>query len=305
MTRNERAGLPTDYWSLKLPRETRGYVPKLLGLSCLFLHAGKYGFDMPGTPDKPRITSVDFGTQTDLVLVSQAAGVPIDVLFTLNPGFNRWATAPEGPYRVVLPVEAAGRLEENLAGLDVAALMKWDEVTVRQGDTLGRLARVHDVPVSVIRSANGLDSDLIRVGQKLRLPRDEQLMIDPLYASAASELAELQAGLLAADRTSHTVRPGESLSVIARRYRVSVRDLQRWNDIRDPNRVRAGQKLTLFLSPAPVRQRPSTTRYTVQSGDSLWSIARKHRVKLNDLMRWNGLDAGSVLQPGQSLKISL
>jgi membrane-bound lytic murein transglycosylase D len=129
--------------------------------------------------------------------------------------------------------------------------------------------------------------------------------VDPLYAVAANELAELQSGLLAADRTSHTVRPGESLSVIAKRYRVSVRDLQRWNNIRDPRRLRAGQKLTLFLSPAPVRQRPASTRYTVRAGDSLWSIARKHKVEIADLMRWNGLDDGSVLKPGQSLKISL
>jgi len=300
---NQEAGLPADFWNIKLPRETRGYVPKLLGLTCLFRDPGAYGWQLPGTPDKRVITAMDFGVQTDLVLISQAAEVPIDVLFTLNPGYNRWATSPEGPYRVVLPVEAARRLETNLKDIDPVSLMKWDQVTVQRGDTLSRLAQVHDVPVDVLRSANRLEGDMIRVGQKLRLPRDEQMLVDPLYASAAAELSRLQAGLFASDRMTHRVRSGESLSVIARRYRVSVRDLQQWNKISDPDRLRAGQQLVVFLSPAPVSSEPPPSQYTVRSGDSLWSISRKLKVKLNDLMRWNGLTSNSVLQPGQSLKI--
>ncbi len=303
--RNQRAGKPAEFWDIKLPRETRGYVPKLLGLTCLFLNAEEYGFDMPATPDRQVITAVDFGAQTDLVLVSQNAGVPIDQLFTLNPGYNRWATSPDGPYRVVLPLEAADRVTQGMAEVSAERLMKWDQVTVQSGDTLSGLAARHDVPVSVLRTANKLNGDLIRVGQKLRLPRDQQMMVDPLYAAAAAELAQLQSGLLAADQKTHRVRSGESLSVIARRYRVSVRELQNWNNISNPNRLRVGQTLTVYLSPSPQPARAASRNYTVQSGDSLWSIARKHRVKLNDLMRWNGLNRSSVLRPGQSLKINL
>lgn len=300
---NRKIGKPTDFWNLKLPLETRGYVPKLLGLACLFRDAGQYGFELPATPDQPVITAVEFEQQTDLVLISQAAGIGIDVLFTLNPGYNRWATSPDGPWTVVLPLEGAERLEGKLARLNLNSLMKWDQVTVQNGDTLSRLAAVHHVPVDVIRSANNLKSDLIRAGQKLRLPRDEQLLVDPLYATAAAELARLQAGLLASERLTHRVRSGESLSVIARRYGVSVKNLQDWNKISDPRKLRAGQELVVFHSPAPQVSKPASTEYTVRAGDSLWSIARKHKVKMNDLMRWNGLNSASVLQPGQSLKI--
>ncbi|MEM1412230.1 MAG: LysM peptidoglycan-binding domain-containing protein [Pseudomonadota bacterium] len=304
--RNLRNGKPGDFWNIKLPRETRGYVPKLLGLTCLFLHAGEYGYTMPETANEPVITTVDFGTQTDLVLVSQHADLPIDQLFTLNPGYNRWATAPEGPYRIVLPLAAAERLHNGDFNVGAQQLMRWDQVTVASGDTLSGLSQRHNVPVSVLRTANQLDSDMIRVGQKLRLPRDERMMADPLYASVAAELAELQSGLLAADRKTHRVRSGESLSVIAKRYRVSVRELQKWNSISNPNRLRVGQQLTVFLSPAPVRSSaPAARNYVVRSGDSLWSIARKHKIKLDDLMKWNGLNSASVLQPGQSLKVRL
>jgi len=302
--RNEKAGKPTDFWNLRLPRETRSYVPKILGLSCLFLNAQDHGFTMPATPNEPVLTAIDLETQADLVLVAQRAELPIDQLFTLNPGFNRWATPPEGPHRVVLPLEAAEKLGNELNGSGATELMRWDQVTVDSGDTLSGLASRHQVPVSVLRTANNLDGDLIRVGQKLRLPRDQQMMVDPRYAAAATELAELQSGLLAADRKTHRVRSGESLSVIARRYRVSTRDLQRWNNISNPNRLRAGQELTVFLSPAPRQTRQRARNYTVQSGDSLWSIARKHKLKLNDLMRLNGLDESAVLRPGQSLKLN-
>lgn len=302
--RNVAAGKPADYWNIRLPRETRGYVPKLMGLSCLFLNAQQYGFEMPKAPNRPVVAKVDFKTQTDLVLVAQQSGVPIDQLFTLNPGYNRWATPPEGPFHIVLPVAAAKQVQDKLAEVGADRLMRWDQVTVESGDTLSGLASRHQVPVSVLRSANKLDSDMIRVGQKLRLPRDQQMMVDPLYAAAAEELAELQSGLLAADRKTHRVRSGESLSVIARRYRVSTRELQQWNNISNPNRLRVGQNLTVFLSPAPVQQQARSQNYTVRSGDSLWSIARKYKVKLNDLMRWNDLSKSSVLQPGQSLKIN-
>ncbi len=176
---------------------------------------------------------------------------------------------------------------------------------MERGDSLSKLAARHHVPVEVLRSANDIDGDLIRVGQRLRLPRDDQLMIDPLYAQAATELAELQSGLIAADRMTHRVRSGESLSVIARRYQVSVNDLQRWNNISDPRTLRAGRNLVVFRSPSSRRAAPGGSfKYTVQRGDSLWSIARKHKVKLQDLLSWNGLSPSTVIQPGQNITIN-
>jgi membrane-bound lytic murein transglycosylase D len=304
--KNLAAGKPADFWNLKLPRETRGYVPKLLGLTCLFKYPEHYGLEIPDTPDKQVIAAVDIGQQADLVLVAQMANVPIDVLFTLNPGYNRWATSPDGPFRVVLPVEGAELLETGLAAIDTSALMRWDQVVVQSGDTLSEISARHHVPVSVLRSSNKLNGDLIRVGQKLRLPRDDQLLVDPLYAQAAMELQNLQSGLIAADQITHKVRRGESLSVIARRYKVSVKELQRWNNISDPRTLRAGTTITVFHSPAvqPVAT-SGTVKYVVQRGDSLWSIARKYNVRVAELKSWNGMGSESMIQPGQSIRIEL
>lgn len=305
VSRNRAAGKPIDFWNLRLPEETRGYVPKLLGLTCLFKYPERYDFQFPDTPDQPVIAAVDIGAQADLVLISQMAEVPVDVLFTLNPGFNRWATSPDGPFRVVLPLDKADTLQVKLERIDISSLMKWDQVVVQKGDTLSRLAARHNVPVSVLRNGNKLKNDTIHPGQKLQLPRDDQLLVDPLYAQAAMELQNLQSGLLASDRVTHRVRSGENLSVIARRYGVSVQDLQRWNNIRDPRTLRAGANLTVFHNPAaPQAAAGGTVQYVVQRGDSLWSIARKYKVKVNDLKSWNSL-GGSMIQPGQSIRIKL
>jgi len=303
--RNLSRGKPADFWSINLPRETLGYVPKLLGLTCLFQDPAAYGFELPFTPNQAVVTAVEMSSQSDLVLLSQLTGVNIDVLFSLNPGYNRWATSPDGPWHVILPVEGAAKLQQQLGSDTMPSLMKWDQVVVQAGDTLSTLSSRHHVPVSVLRSSNKLSGDLIRVGQKLRLPRDEHMLADPLYIAAANELQQLQSGLIASQRVTHKVRPGESLSVIARRYKVSVKELQAWNNIADPRALRAGATLTLFQSPAPKAKRTGTIRHTVRRGDSLWSISRHYKVSLNDLIRWNDLSKNAVIQPGQSIKIDL
>jgi membrane-bound lytic murein transglycosylase D len=303
--RNRAAGRPIDFWSLKLPSETKGYIPKLLGLACLFKNPGQYDFKIAPTPDKPVITAIDLGQQTDLVMIAQMSEVPVDVLFTLNPGFNRWATSPEGPFRIVLPLENAAVLENNLQAVDMDSLMKWDQVIVERGDSLSTLAQRHHVPIEVLRSSNGLKGDMIRPGQKLRLPRDDQLMVDPLYAAAATELQRLQAGLIAPDLLNHRVKQGETLSVIARNYHVSVADLQRWNHISDPRTLRAGASLVVFHAPTETPANGGNLQYTVQQGDSLWSIARKYNVRVNDLKVWNDLGTDTTIRPGQSIRIQL
>ncbi len=305
--KNQRNGQPADFWNISLPKETKGYVPKLLGLTCLYQNPSSYGFEFPFAQNQAVITAVEMESQSDLVLISQLSGVSIDVLFSLNPGFSRWATSPEGPWRVVLPIEGADKLQQRLDSDSPPGLMKWDQVVVKSGDTLGGLSTRHHVPVSVLRNTNNLNGDMIRIGQKLRLPRDEQLLVDPLYIAAANELQQLQSGLIASERLSHKVRSGESLSVIARRYKVSVKELQSWNNISDPRKLRAGQTLTLFHSPAPSASaaKSGTIRHTVKSGDSLWSISKRYKVKINDLMRWNDLGRSDVIRPGQSIKIIL
>lgn len=286
---------------LRLPRETRGFAPKLHGLTCLLRDPDAYDLKLPPFPDIPLISAVQLEQPMDLVYAAHLAELPVRELYALNPGLNRWTTPPGGPHRLILPAGKADgflqALNDNEMSLDA---VEWQTITVGNGDTLSGLARRHGTTVAALREHNNLSNDLIHPGQILRTGSAAYTQV-PDYAEALAELQTLQQGLLPASRTSHRIRRGESLSTIAREYSVSVTDLQRWNRISDPHRIRAGQNLVVL---APVKPTTASRRYRVQPGDSLWRIARRHQVTVESLRNWNSLPNGAVLQPGQVLRVA-
>jgi membrane-bound lytic murein transglycosylase D len=301
---NRSRNRPTAWHDLSLPRETRAYVPKLNGLGCLFREPQRYGFERPEWPNQPTVERIELDGPTDIVRLSVYAGLDLAELIALNAGLNRHLTSPTGPHHLIVPVDYTEQVLEALPEINGAEAIVWREIQVRRGDTLSGLAQRHDTSVRALREANGLNGDLLRIGQTLRLPGNGVIPEQSPYADRYQELANLQERLLPTRRFQHQVRPGESLWVIARRYRVSVADIQRWNGMGQGNLIRPGQRLLIHMDqPAGRSQQVATTRYTVRNGDSLWTIARRHRVSLADLMRWNGLNENSILRPGQELTI--
>src|SRR5690606_875589 len=113
--RNRNAGKPTDFWSLSLPKETSHYVPKLIALAKIFDNPEAYGIELPALDDEPYFEVVDTGSQLDLAQAAELAGVDIDEIYLLNPSYNRWATNPEGPHRLLVPKQNAGEFRQALA----------------------------------------------------------------------------------------------------------------------------------------------------------------------------------------------
>ncbi|MEM7054650.1 MAG: LysM peptidoglycan-binding domain-containing protein, partial [Pseudomonadota bacterium] len=305
--RNAARGQGVEWHELPLPRETRGYVPKIKGLGCLFSNPEAWGFELPSVEDKPRVARVELPGQTDVVLAATLSGVEMATLLSLNAGLNRHLTSPEGPHALTVPVEHAARLRDALVemqSIEAPSLpMQWREIIVQRGDTLSELAQRHQTTVATLRRVNNLSSDRLSIGQRLRL--DEQIVeIDeaaqPQYASAYRELIALQQQLIPTNRVIHRVRSGESLWVIARRYGVSVADLQRMNNLGSNSMIRPGQRLTIERG-RRIADHQESRNYIVRSGDSLWTIARRQGVSMENLMRWNQLNANSILRIGQRL----
>lgn len=110
---------------------------------------------------------------------------------------------------------------------------------VKSGDTLSSIAKRHGTTIAAIRSANNLRSDIVRVGQELRIP-------DGSTAPApAASTASFSPAPAASSATSHVVKMGDTLGAISRRYKVSVADIARANNITDPTRIRIGQELII------------------------------------------------------------
>ena len=303
--RNRRSGRPTDFWHLRLPRETRGYVPRLLALARLVASPEQYGVELPRIDPTPAFAIVDTGGQIDLALAAELAGIDLETLQRFNPAFNRWATRPQGPHRLVLPAKAAERFRTRLAKLDPDERIQWVRHRVRRGETLIAIAKRHETTVALLREVNGLRSDRIRAGSHLLIPKARRALTAYPLSSVARRDALIDSGR-SRGATVYRVRPGDTLWEIARRHGVGVRRLAKWNGMAPGDPLRPGRKLVIRNSSTRTSASPTTQRivYTVRKGDSLARISHRFKVSIEDLRRWNrDRLRGRYLQPGQRLTL--
>lgn len=325
--RNRRAGKPTDFWHLKLPTETRGYVPELLAMRRLVANPSRYGLEFSRIENEPYFVPIATGGQIDMQVVADIAGISAEDLYTLNPAFHRFATDPTGPHRLLVPVDAAEGLEQTLAQLTPEQRMRVERYTVQRGDTVASIATRFDARPDMIRELNDLKpNDVPMIDSQLRVPSNAVGL--PEKAARAAMLFDTPATRL---RRHHrgvrpdirVVRRGDTLFGIAQRMGTDVHSLAEANGLQPGDRLHAGQKLrvgadTLTTSAAlvPAKSAHSTHAsgqaiaandgsrrvvYTVRRGDTLYSIARLLQVTVVDLVGWNGMSGDRSIKPGQTL----
>jgi membrane-bound lytic murein transglycosylase D len=311
---NTTANKPVDFWNLRLPTETSMYVPKLLALVEIVADPAKYNVSLPLVVDEPQFVVADIGGQLDLALAAELAGVDVDTVYQFNPGYNRWSTDPTGPHSLVMPVEVAEQFTAALDDVPKSERVRWQRHKVANGQAISQIAEKYHTTVATIRSANNLRSNTIRAGDYLMIP----VATKPLSAyskSADARLAVTQNRTRAGNKVEHTVTSGESFWSISQRYRVTTRELAAWNGMAPRDTLSVGKKLVVWTDSAsvaanvapsmsPAQALNNTTRrlnYTVRSGDSLYLIARKFRVGIDQIARWNNIDKNKLLRPGQRL----
>ena len=302
--RNKKSGRPIDFWNLRLSKETSSYVPRLLALVELVRDPASFGIKLPNLIDEQQFVQADTGGQIDLALAAELADIELDALYAFNSGFNRWSTDPAGPHRLLLPTAVAELFSEALEMVPDNERVRWQRHKVRYAETLSEIAEQYHTTLASIRSANGIRGNTIRTGSYLMIP----VATKPLsaYAQSADERrAKTQNRKRKGNRIEHVVVSGESFWLIGRRYGVSTRDLASWNGMAPRDTLSVGQKLVVWTAqPLAALASNGTTRkvrYTVRNGDSLSLIASRFRISIADLVRWNKIDKGKYLQPGQKL----
>ena len=307
--RNRNAGKKTDFFSLRLPRETKGYVPSLLAVAELVANPEQHGIVWQPVADQPYFAQVDTGGQIDLAVAAQLAGVKMDELYTLNPGFNRWATDPKGPHRLLLPAGKEDSFLEKLAGLTQQERINWQRHEIKKGETLAGIAARYRTSVASLKSLNNLRSNIIRQGAALQVP----VPMEALKHYTLSVDGRLRRGLKDAGdgkKFIYTVKRGDTLWDIGRHYGVSVKQLTNWNGISRRRILRPGQKLNLWFADSGKKVEVKSGQpandpfhYTVKKGDSLWSIAKKFNVTIKQLLAWNNLRRNKFLYPNQKITV--
>ena len=309
VARNKREGKGTTFWDLRLPNETRAYVPKLLAMKRLVSDPAALGLEFSPIPNEPYFTKVDVGQQIDLKLAADLAGLTHDELFELNPAFHRWATPPQGPHSLLLPIDSAELFKQNLAQLTPDELMRVNHHIVKDGETLAEIASRFGTSVMTLRMLNGLEGNSVAAGTDLRVPSASTQLPEKVLRAAARVDGPQTTPTRRGRPEVHVVRRGESIWTIARRNNMSPQALMRLNGKTLRDKLIPGERLILGRNVASKASSHGASAegrrltHRVRSGDTLSSIAKRYGVTISQLTAWNGISAKSTLKIGQRLTI--
>lgn len=316
-----RSGGIKNYWAIwpYLPRETRGYVPAFIAVNYIMNYSQEHNI----YPLNPGI--IMDGVDTVMVheplafdQLNEMLKVPMTDLTFFNPQYKVGIIPASAEHECVLrlPEKYINDFIDNekelyafktKKGLDREKLEeKIKKVSdrsvhiVRSGENLSTIAKKYRVSVNQIKAWNNMRGTMIYPGQKLIVynsgaPMAQAGNSNPVMRSTTQKV--------------HTVLSGETLSSISKKYKCSITDLKKWNNLKS-SVIKTGQKLKVYPPAKEYEQKVNTTTsdgyviYTVKQGDNLWDIAKKFNgVTVEQIRKLNGLNNKAVLKIGQKLKI--
>lgn len=252
---NKRKGRGTRYQDLKLKAETERYVPKLFAFRNIISEPERFGVELPFIPNQPHFEIIQLPGQIDLYEFAKRASIDLEVLQHLNAGHKRWASSPDGPHRLLIPLQFAQQSRDVLAQMKLAPSVKYRDHQIQQGDTLSGIARRYGVNVTSLKQTNNLTNSRIRAGRTLLIPIPQKSSAVVQANNQGSDQdggqgsnTTARSGANSADQGSivHRVVAGDTLWSIARRYKVQVAQLASWNKLSSNQILSLDQSLLVF-----------------------------------------------------------
>ena len=244
VARNRARHKPTDYFSIKLPKETRNYLPKLQAVKNIITNPDMLGFELEPVPNQAYFTVIDAPAHMDVVKAAQLADMPVEEFRSLNPGYNRPVIIHATARQLLLPVDKVDEFNTNLEQ-NSEPLVTWQTYTLKKGETLEKVAAKFNIEPDRLREVNGLSGrKRVQPGQMLLVPlegEDAETNLDETY-----HLRDFQASPEEyAASVRYRVRSGDTLSSIARRHHTSVARIKTINSLKS-NQLHAGQRLVIY-----------------------------------------------------------
>ena len=314
--RNKKAGKATDFWSLPLPKQTQFYVPKLFAWARIIDTPERYALTLAPIQNAPVFTTIDIKSQIDLATFSEISNMNIDDVYALNPAYNRWATDPQAPHELLVPIEKADNILTSLQSYPIEKRMQWQRYTVKPNDALSLIAKRFNTNTRSIQKANKLASSRIRVGQTLLIPTASK-QSDFYQQSAEQRLTVRQNTSKKKNKSKkvkHITQAGDTLWSIGKKYQVKPSSIAYWNNMSEKDVLKNKQALVIWQDNATQAQltlnnsandsaEKRKVLYTVKSGDNLSFIAQRFSVSTKDIREWNDKSLKKYLKPGQVLKL--
>jgi membrane-bound lytic murein transglycosylase D len=268
--RNRRARLDTGYASLRMPDETRNYVPKLQAVKNLISRPEAFALDLPRLDNHPYFLSVAIERDIDVALAARLAGLTLDEFQQLNPQLNKPVILAAGTPQVLLPYDNANQFLRSLPLVQtpLASYTAWVAPRTLKVADAARLAGTNE---AILRQLNSIPARMmLKSGATLLVPRGAQHSDD-----VAEHIADHGAMLLTPEARQRQLtfkvgKHGDTVAAVAQRYRVSRSQVAQWNDVSEQARFKPGQTVTVMLAARPpTRQAKAAGATKTPSGKSV------------------------------------
>lgn len=329
-----RSGGQQNYWNIRknLPKETQGYVPAFLATMYIYEYHKEHGIVPEKAPIKHFATdTVMIKRQMSFKQISELIDIPIAQLQVLNPSYrlnivpaykdqthflrlpqdkmaiftsneskiyayvDKEASLRERPFQIVRPIVA----HDSVNTFQKLAQAKVRYYRVKRGDNLSTIAHKYDVAVADLKKWNNIRGNKLVYGKNLKINGIEVNQDPKTVAKVDIDQKGVQkdsAGVASA--SFYVVQKGDNLSAIAKKFNVTVAEIQEWNKLIN-NNVQLGASLQVVKNPTKKEEIAETVErkdiaYSVQKGDNLGSIAKKFGATIEELKQWNNLKSNAI-----------
>ncbi len=213
INKNKRRNLDYDFWSLDLNKQVTEYIPKYIAIREIVFNSEKYGVVLPDIPLESVVKRIEIPGQVEILTLSEYLEIPPELIYKLNAGYTKWASAPKDKSIFYVPIEKTYLLDSPDSPFDNVNQINWISHIVEPGDSLWRLAKKYDTEVKIIRKINYLESDLLSLKDTLLIP---------LSSSKSNNFIPYE---------MHIVSEGDTLWSISNKYNIDIKDIARMNSL--------------------------------------------------------------------------
>jgi membrane-bound lytic murein transglycosylase D len=287
-----------DFWKLRLPSQTKNYVPAFFAALIIAKEPERYGFNVTyEAPVTYETIEVDGGTR--LSLVAAFCSTSLQEIRNINPEIRQGCAPPGRKYSLNIPPGRKSEVAAGLARTPKPKITGWGSYTIRSGDTLSTIANSFGTTVTAIQEVNNLPGHLIRAGDRLVIP-NSSVAGGSIPSAPDYKISIPTSG-------TYRVRRGDSLWSISRRFGVPLEQLMATNGIGSRDVLQISQVVALRsgkgTGAVALSNSGGSSFYRIRKGDNLWSISRRFNTDVDVILRANRMRKGQTIFPGEQLII--